>query len=175
MLKDNIKRKDFTKEELNTLFSQDELKLVREIYGSQKMIETMRDACRVYHILNLETEDNVVLLKAFMREIVTKIQNNIEFFAMGFHHNVADETVVFHSLHQSYIGIMDLIYYHVALDNDSEFVSEKLFTNAIGLYNDWKERADKEKVLKQKVLQAANELIEEHKKVIKSSNEGTIL
>lgn len=47
--------------------------------------------------------------KAFMIDEVSGVLNNIEYFAMNFAHGVADDSVVYRSLHQSYIDI-DKVY-----------------------------------------------------------------
>ena len=80
--------------------------------------------------------------KAFMIDEVSGVLNNIEYFAMNFAHGVADDSVVYRSLHQSYIDIMQLLYFNISNLNNSS--SDKYYLNAIELYNKWKLQKDKD-------------------------------
>ena len=79
--------------------------------------------------------DGTVILMKFMGNIVTEILNNLEFFAMHFSHEIADESVVYQSLHQTYLEIVYALYYNIAIKN--EFRESKYFTNIIELYEKW--------------------------------------
>ncbi len=83
-----------------------------------------------------------VATKAFMIDEVSGVLNNIEYFAMNFAHGVADDSVVYRSLHQSYIDIMQLLYFNISNLNNSS--SDKYYLNAIELYNKWKIQKDKD-------------------------------
>lgn len=80
--------------------------------------------------------------KAFMIDEVSGVLNNIEYFAMNFAHGVADDSVVYRSLHQSYIDIMQLLYFNISNLNNSS--SDKYYLNAIELYNKWKSQKDRD-------------------------------
>jgi len=77
-----------------------------------------------------------------MIDEVSGVLNNIEYFAMNFAHGVADDSVVYRSLHQSYIDIMQLLYFNISNLNNSS--SDKYYLNAIELYNKWKLQKDKD-------------------------------
>ena len=51
---------------------------------------------------------------AFMNSIVTNMLNDMEYFAMHFSHETADDTVVYQSLHQTYLEIVHTVYYCIA-------------------------------------------------------------
>ena len=72
-----------------------------------------------------------------------KILNNLEFFAMHFINGLANEEIVYQSLHKTYIQIMELFYSDICMNNIKD--GSKLFTNAIKLYNKWKSRSEKER------------------------------
>lgn len=80
--------------------------------------------------------------KAFMIDEVSGVLNNIEYFAMNFAHGVADDSVVYRSLHQSYIDIMQLLYFNISNLNNSS--NDKYYLNAIELYNKWKSQKDRD-------------------------------
>lgn len=66
------------------------------------------------------------------------ILNDLEFFAMHFTSNVADETIVFQSLHQTYLSVVQHLYYIIATRNTN--AKDKYYTNIIELYRIWSER-----------------------------------
>lgn len=72
----------------------------------------------------------------FLNDIVSEILNNLEFFSMHFTHNAADETVVYQSLHKTYLEIVQVLYYNIAINNKD---SQKLYVNVIELFNKWKQ------------------------------------
>lgn len=65
---------------------------------------------------------------------------------MGFTHNIANEAVVYTSLSQTYLSMVQMLYYNIAKNNHD---AERYFTNVIKLFNVWKKRwQEKEAVLK---------------------------
>ena len=71
--------------------------------------------------------------------ILMMLLNNIEYFAMNFTHQTADESVVYQSLHSTYLSIMRILYFDIAQNNETG--EEKLYTNAIDLFNIWRDKA----------------------------------
>ena len=67
--------------------------------------------------------------------IVSDTLNNLEYFAMHFVSGVADDTVIFQSLHQTYLAIVQMLYYNIAVQNVHE--KDKYYTNVICLYKKW--------------------------------------
>mgnify|MGYP006922018582 FL=1 len=72
---------------------------------------------------------------AFMSNLINLVLNNMEFFALHFKHKTADESVIYQSLHQTYISYLPYLYYYIAKANSDP--SEKLYTNVIWLYGEW--------------------------------------
>lgn len=70
--------------------------------------------------------------------IQDEILNDLEFFAMHFTSSVADETIVFQSLHQTYLTAVQHLYYQIAVRNTS--AKDKYYTNVIELYRLWSAR-----------------------------------
>ena len=72
---------------------------------------------------------------AFVGNLFCDVLNNMEFFAMHFSHCTADESVVYQSLHQTYLSIVHLLYFKIARINKAS--ATKYYTNVIWLYKKW--------------------------------------
>ncbi|NFL34483.1 hypothetical protein FDB64_05235 [Clostridium botulinum] len=64
--------------------------------------------------------------------------NKLEYFCMYFNSGVADEETVYQSLHQSFLDMIKVIYFHIAVRNKTG--KDKYYTNIIKLYNKWSDR-----------------------------------
>lgn len=82
-------------------------------------------------------------LKLEYARMLLQTTNNLEFFAMHFMHNTADETVVYQSLHSTYIELIRVLYYDLSSNNKNG--EDKTFTNIIWLFNIWEDRAIQQK------------------------------
>ena len=80
--------------------------------------------------------DNVI--KKYYKGKIDDVLNSLEAFSMAFVQNVADEEVVYQSLHQSYIKIVKLLYFRIAYANNKP--SDKYYTNIIELYKRWRKK-----------------------------------
>jgi hypothetical protein len=63
---------------------------------------------------------------------------------MHFIHGTADESVIYQSLHNAFIQIVDLLYCEISLNNDGNS-EEKYYTNTIKLYLLWRDEATKQR------------------------------
>lgn len=70
--------------------------------------------------------------------VITNTLNKLEFFAMNFNYNIADEKVVYQSLHQTYRGVVKLLYIRISTANKDS--KDKYFTNIIDLFSLWNTR-----------------------------------
>lgn len=84
----------------------------------------------------------------FMSQVQNDLLNNLEYFAMNFTHKVADESVVFQSLHQTYLEAVQLLYYDIAKNNKPD--GRQFYTNVVELYKIWydKSRQNREMVIR---------------------------
>lgn len=155
---------EFDKTELNNLLSIADQEKIKEIRESDEFMEAVIEADKIYNLgfkfeqaaKVIKNEEGVVvsikkgiILQKFMGNIVTEILNNMEFFAMHFTHKTADESVVYQSLHQTYLKIIYSLYYNIAILNDIQDLDEsKYYTNAIDLYKTWITVEKKEKEAK---------------------------
>lgn len=57
---------------------------------------------------------------------------------MNFTHKTADDSVIYQSLHSSYLSIVRALYYDISSNNKPG--GDKLYTNAIELFDIWKDK-----------------------------------
>lgn len=92
--------------------------------------------------------------------------NDLEWFSMSCRYGVADEEILYQSLHQTFLSSVWLLYFYIC---DQNLTNEgKLFTNIIWLFDQWRSRlmniereAQKKQAQAQKELEAA-----EHQRMI---------
>ncbi len=70
---------------------------------------------------------------------MNNILNNMEYFAMSFTHGTADESVVYQSLHQTYLELVQLFYFNIAMNNKP--TEAQYYTNVVELYKIWRKRS----------------------------------
>lgn len=149
--------KHFDEKELYTLLSNEDINSLKEIQQSDKFRSIVINANLIYNLgLNNDlvnyyknnkgkSDDGSVdsldskILSTFLGKLITRILNNMEYFSLHFTHNVADESVIYKSLHQTYIYIVQMLYYNIAIKNPLS--PTKYFTNIIELYELWNNRA----------------------------------
>ena len=74
-------------------------------------------------------------------KMVINFLNELESMAMLFRYNIADEKIVYQSMHQSYLGHMSNWYYFISYDN---YTNEcRYYDNLIWLYHKWNCRKSK--------------------------------
>ena len=144
--------KRFDIEELNSIFTKAQRDELQNIQASEKFYNVILEANSIYNLhLNIRGAEEKCIVDgrkqsmlridgnsvsvAFMSNLINRVLNNMEFFALHFKHNTADETVVYQSLHQTYIRFMPYLYYYIAKTNTN--ASDKLYTNVIWLYHRW--------------------------------------
>lgn len=152
--------KDFNTIELNRLFTPGDIEKLKNIQESEPFHTAILEANEIYNLnLNIRAISAIEKTKeisgqkktileikrtsisdTFMSDLINRVLNNMEFFALHFKHNTADDTVVYQSLHQSYIVSMKYLYYYIADANENP--TAKFYTNVIWLYEKWSERKE---------------------------------
>lgn len=94
----------------------------------------------------------------FMNKVVVDTLNSLEFFSMHFVHNTANDSVVYQSLHKTYLDAVQVLYYNIAINNKSG--GEKFFTNTICLYNKWQKKSQE---IKKKEVEHSRSVVDEGK------------
>jgi len=70
--------------------------------------------------------------------------NSLEYFSMYFVHNVADHTVVYQSLHMTFLEAVRMLYYDIASANTNG--ESKYYVNTIELFNIWNKTSEVQKL-----------------------------
>lgn len=149
--------KAFDKAELDMVLSQADIKKINKIMHSKEMLEIIQRECMPYLYRNSSLKkshediaDDAAQMDSMteqnrMSKIVNDVLNNMEYFSMHFTHGVADESVVYQSLHQTYVECVQLLYYNIAINNKAD--GTQFYTNVIELYRIWyeKQRENREK------------------------------
>lgn len=144
---------DFDSHELNKLLTPTQINKLKDIQFTDIFLKAVIEANDIYglnlHFVSFEAEnetegysakikhiDKTSLIAAFMSNLLNAVLNNLEYFALHFRHQTADESVVYQSLHQSYLQIIPYLYYYIAKHNTNS--SNKLYTNVVWLFGKWK-------------------------------------
>lgn len=152
---DISKMEYFDEKELHTFLTDEDISSLKDIQKSHDFFTAVINANSIYNIglsdelvalykkecneeYNLSDLDSKIL-STFLGKLIIKVLNNMEFFSLHFTHNVADESVVYKSLHQTYIDLVQGLYYNIAKINPLS--TTKYFTNIIELYKLWNDRA----------------------------------
>lgn len=146
--------RDFDNVELQECLDKNSIEQIKNLMSSEQMAKTILVADRIYGLkLDLNNYirttkddegktkieiDTAPIHRRFMSQIINKILNNMEYFAMNFSHGLADESVVYQSLHQTYIEAVQLLYYNIAINNKPDGM--QFYTNAVSLYKKWYEK-----------------------------------
>lgn len=132
---------DFDIQELKTLFSSEQIKKLKEIQNSEEFAKTVINANVIYGLkssIDIKLNSENAMLTAYISNIVNELLNNMEFFALHFSHKTADESVIYQSLHQTFLEIVQYNYYEIAERNIDS--TSKYYTNVIWLFNIWRNR-----------------------------------
>lgn len=106
---------------------------------------------------NVSIRNGRFLQDEFSQEIVSLL-NELEWFAMNCHYRLADEELLYQSLHQTYLSTVWLLYFHISAQNTNN--EDKVYTNVAWLFVEWRDRllkiTKKAEKRKQKYLKKAN-------------------
>ena len=83
-------------------------------------------------------------------DVLYDVLNKLEWISMHFTNDIADEEVVYQSLHQVYLRIVKLLYPKISMMN-KDGAKDKYYCNIIRLYANWAEiyKLSKEKEIRQ--------------------------
>lgn len=147
----------FDTEEMSRLLTRSQLEKIKKTQTRKEFVQAVIEADEMYqlgldpnkqvHITTendgkkkVETSVNAArIVTGFISYVRDDTLNNLEYFAMAFTHNTADESVIYQSIHQSYCEVVETMYYFIAKFNTS--TTDKYYTNVISLYKTWKEKS----------------------------------
>jgi hypothetical protein len=75
---------------------------------------------------------------------IANLLNDLEWLCMNFTHEIADETVVYQSLHQTFLANIQALYFYIAQYNNKP-APDRFYTNIAKMYNMWKSKDDDKK------------------------------
>lgn len=170
---------DFDKEELSSFLSQKDLteedvkQKVRGIdpelilnvrmYASHQPTERSL-LFRDFTYKDSQTNEVKIINEPFLREDfmqeITDLLNELEWFSMCCNYGIADEKLLYQSLHQTFISNVWMLYFFISVNNANN--ADKYYTNIIKLFRKWNKRVTKIKTKtlkkKQKLLERANKI-----------------
>lgn len=108
---------------------------------------------------------NITLLREGYGRDITSLLNDLEWFAMACRYGLADEEMLYQSLHQTYISHVWLLYFYICKSNLAN--EDKYYTNLIWLFNLWKDRLETLQKVAMKKRDAADKVVAaaEHKRI----------
>lgn len=157
--------------ELNRLFTKEDIDELKKIQNSKEFFETAVTANMIYNlndklaVTTLINKDNSAVI-TYVSSLVDNLLNNMEFFSLHFSHKTADETVIYQSLHQTYLEIVQYMYYDIAVSNTDP--TNKYYTNIIWLFLEWRNelnRKNDEQETQLKTFQSSGTIIGDINKV----------
>lgn len=95
-----------------------------------------------YVTINKDTGERKIsnpslLQNDFMQEI-TDTLNELEWFSMNCMYGLADEEILYQSLHQSFLATVWMLYFFISFNNTDN--ADKYYTNTIWLFHQWRNR-----------------------------------
>ena len=139
--------------EISSIYSKQEIhKLENFFFGDGMNPDILRSVYFTYSLQNISDINPILLnlsenpdeqqsavqdslIRSYYQSKFSSFLNKLEFFSMAFVQNVADDDVVYQSLHQTFLGITRYFYYLISRNNNS--LENKYYTNIIQLHSRW--------------------------------------
>ena len=90
--------------------------------------------------------------------------NKLEYIAMNFVSDIADDEIVYNSLHQLFFSYVELNYFYIAALN-SNGKKDKFYMNIIELYKKWKTKYIKDLIAEKNKIKEINCTSLNHSKI----------
>lgn len=81
---------------------------------------------------------NGSFLQADFDQEISGLLNELEWFAMNCRYGLADEELLYQSLHQTFLSTVWMLYFYISSRNENN--EDKLYTNVIWLFTEWRDR-----------------------------------
>lgn len=149
--------KNFNANEIKNVIDEKTHDEIKKMNNSEKFAESILLADRIYglnlRLLSVKRKTTVaseveekrsekqrqLVAVTFASDVVSKILNNLEYFAFNFTHNVADESVIYQSIAPTYIKLVECLYFSIAEVNVTNSANT-YYTNVTELYLTWKNK-----------------------------------
>lgn len=108
----------------------------KDIQEIKDIVKNVNDAMneKINNDMNMAFNKAINLYHADLADLL----NKIEYFSVSFMSNVADESIAYQSLHQTFTRTIESLYPNISMINRDP--KNKYYTNTIELYNLWKDR-----------------------------------
>ncbi|MGP1429488.1 MAG: hypothetical protein ACTTJX_04545 [Fusobacterium sp.] len=112
-----------------------------KMFDLKKEIEDLKDKELKMYRLQYNTDLPFFMGSMFndIYLVFTDNLNRLEYFSMNFIADIADDNIVYYSLHQVFLSYVEICYFHIA-EMNSKGAKDKYYTNMIELYKKWKKR-----------------------------------
>lgn len=101
---------------------------------------------------------NEAFLKGDFQKEICALLNELEWFTMNCKYGLADEKLIYQSLHQTFIATVWMLYFYISNMNINN--EDKFYTNIVWLFLQWRNRlisiTDKKEAEKQAYINKAN-------------------
>ena len=130
---------DFLDEELNKI---DPLIILNckvfQISNLSDRAHTLSTFAQTNNTGNINIQNKEVLITDFQSEIINLL-NTLEWFSMNCIYNLADEEIIYQSLHQTYLAMVWMLYGFICKPNTNN--EDKYFSNTVKLFKLWNTRS----------------------------------
>lgn len=179
---------EFDREELEAILKKQGIELdafMKKLYTIDPFVilqnsmlreRSAADRCTTYSeyiVVNEQTgerriKNETYLVSDFYQEIIDLL-NQLEWFGMNFQYGLADEELLYQSLHQTFLSTVWRLYPWISSNNVNN--EDKTYTNVIWLFDIWRKRladikntADNERKEREKTAEIARRMAEKASK-----------
>ena len=160
MAQDFFKDNEYRKENIDYLASINGFKYFSEKELREKTDNKIEDKIKYNKSLSYFKKK----LDHDMKEMYFKNLNKLEYIAMNFISDIADDKIVYNSLHQLFFSYVELNYFYIANLN-SNGKKDKFYMNIIELYKKWKTKYIEDLIAEKNKIREINCTSLKHSKI----------
>ncbi|MFC2422562.1 MAG: hypothetical protein ACFNPZ_00770 [Fusobacterium polymorphum] len=160
MAQDFFKDNEYRKENIDYLASINGFKYFSEKELREKTDNKIEDKIKYNKSLSYFKKK----LDYDMKEMYFKNLNKLEYIAMNFISDIADDKIVYNSLHQLFFSYVELNYFYIAALN-SNGKKDKFYMNIIELYKKWKTKYIEDLIAEKNKIREINCTSLKHSKI----------
>jgi len=170
-----FKEQNISYEEIETAFSHpDPQSILNVMLLHSDSSREREELLRVYGGLINEEAGNNQLKGLFLQheffDRMCDYLNDMEWFSMSCRYGIADEEILYQSLHQSFLSSVWQLYFYICNKNTTN--EDKLYTNVIWLFNKWRNRMRKiQKAATDQQLKSRRKIEDAEQQLIAAENE----
>lgn len=138
-LKDILQKDNLTVETIKNMF----LKITPDMW-KRAILKTGSDFCSKEWYNLLASEENIApaIVSISFEKFAHNLLNDLEAMATSLRYNIADESLIYQSLHQTYINYKRIFYFFIS--NENTLDENRYYENIVWLYHKWEDRKQKQ-------------------------------